>query len=564
MRHYAWMARRLWLASSVLGFMACGDGEPAQEGSAGDGGSDAAVEDSPLKITLADGALEGDLEQGVRRFLKIPFAKPPVGDLRWKAPVKNDPWPGVRHETNFAAPCPQNASSQVPERSLNEDCLYLNVWSPESASGKAPVMVWIHGGGNTSGSAGDREPVPDLSSADQPLWYSGQTFAAKQGVVVVSMNYRLGAFGFFAHPGLKAEGSSVGNQGLRDQQLAMQWVRDNIAKFGGDPANVTIFGESAGSADVCLHVVSPVSRGLFHRAISQSGGCTLRRIPSNSFKAEDAGVQMAAFAEALGCADEATALACLRAKTPAEILAVAVDPDITSAATEQDTWSFAPVMDGAGGFLPDTPAALFAAGNVAKVPYILGSNTDEGTLFLLRSSDTPKDAASYMAALSARYGDAAGQVAAVYSGEKFQGEYSDAMARVFGDSGLVCGTHDTARRAHAAGLSVYMYNFNIPWNISPLAVAALGATHAAEISHVFGHPYMADAASQGVSDAMNAFWAHFAATGDPNFAGAPAQWPKFAPSASDDDQRIQFDPAMQVLDNFRKEECALWRSILGS
>ena len=221
----------------------------------------------PTKVSLADGKLEGDIEGGSVRFLKIPYAKPPTGELRWKAPQKNDPWSGVRHEPEFASPCPQPPSQQSPASS-NEDCLYVNVWRPNKAVTKAPVMVWIHGGGFTTGSAADKVPL-----TTDFLWYPGQFFA-ERGVVLVSLNYRLGVLGFFAHPELSAEGSPAGNQGLLDQRQALRWVQDNIKAFGGDPDNVTIFGESAGAGSVCMHTVSPGSRGLFHRAVSESGGCT--------------------------------------------------------------------------------------------------------------------------------------------------------------------------------------------------------------------------------------------------------------------------------------------------
>src|SRR5580698_8258852 len=244
-------------------------------------------------VTLPDGKVQADIVGGARRFLKIPYAKPPTGGLRWKAPVKNDAWAGVRHETAFASPCPQSASSQSP-MSTDEDCLYLNVWAPEPAPTKAPVMVWFHGGGNFAGSTADLVPTT------KQLWYDGQFFASRHGIVVVSANYRLGPMGFFPHPALAGEGSPLGNQGLFDQRAALQWVQANVSAFGGDPGNVTIFGESAGSADVCYHVVSGVT-GLFERAVSESGGCSISVAGGPEQTAAGAAPGMLAFTQTMGC-----------------------------------------------------------------------------------------------------------------------------------------------------------------------------------------------------------------------------------------------------------------------
>lgn len=507
-----------------------------------------ADDDGGLIVSVAGGQVQGDLVGGSRRFLKIPYAKPPVGDLRWKAPVKSDPWTGVRHETAFASPCPQSASSQGP-LSTDEDCLYLNVWAPTPTPAKAPVMIWIHGGGNFAGSSADLVPTT------KQLWYDGQFFAAKRGAIVVTANYRLGPFGFFAHPALAGEQSPLGNQGLLDQRLVMQWVQDNIASFGGDPKNVTIFGESAGSSDVCYHVASPLDTGLFERAISESGGCTVSINGGKDPTAAQAAPSMVAFAKAMGCDTAADPLACLRATSVSDILTNAMQPDPESGLTSTAPWTFGVVVDGPGGFLPDQARTLYDNGQIAHVPYLLGSNNDEGTLFLL-TAPSIGSASDYATALQQHFGSEADAVAAVYPVSNFGGDYNAALARAIGDSGLVCGTHDTARRAAKAGLPTFMYNFNIPWAILP---SVLKASHASEISHVFGDPVYPTPDTQAVSDAMNAFWARFAATGDPNGAGAPATWPAFAPDADDNDERLQLDPGWELLSDFRKTECEFWR-----
>jgi para-nitrobenzyl esterase len=232
---------------------------------------------SPV-VTISDGPIQGHVDGSVYAFLGIPYAAPPVGDLRWKEPQTPAPWTAVRDGSQFGNRCAQNASStNMTPASTTEDCLYLNVWTPDPSASTLPVMVWIHGGGNFGGSASD--PLPPVlggpNAADGGYFYEGSHISAN-GVVVVTLNYRLGLFGFFPHPGLLAEHSKAGNQGLWDQRFAMQWVQANIAKFGGDPRNVTIFGESAGAANVCTHVASAPNPALFVHAISESGGCTTR------------------------------------------------------------------------------------------------------------------------------------------------------------------------------------------------------------------------------------------------------------------------------------------------
>lgn len=542
------------LAAGCGDSAAPGDGDGAElpeQGAVGaDAGADASGSTSSgetMLVRIATGEVRGDVADGAVRFLKIPYAEPPVGELRWKAPVPAVPWDGERHEEEFALGCPQGASQQAPQ-SEAEDCLYLNVWRPAEAVENAPVMVWIHGGGFRTGSAADNVPLTTT------LWYDGRVFAEHHGIVVVTINYRLGSLGFFAHPALADEGSPVGNQGLFDQQLALEWVQDNIEAFGGDPGNVTIFGESAGSAAVCMHLASPGSRGLFHRAVSESGGCASRGTTDRA----ELNAQLDEWVASVGCDGTDDVLACLRAKPVSEVV------DLAMTSRTEGTMSapnpFNVVVDGEGGFLPEPAGALFDRGEIAQVPYILGSNTEEGQLYLALATG-PANEEEYLAELVAAYGEFADRVAEMYPASRFDGSYKRALSRVRGDAGLVCGTHDSARRAAAAGLDVYMYNFNIPWSI---ARDLLGPTHASEISHVFGLPYMETPENEEVGVAMNAYWARFAATGDPNGADAPAEWPRFAPDANDDDQRLQLDPNYEILDSFRKEECALWREYAAS
>jgi para-nitrobenzyl esterase len=504
--------------------------------------------DDPTKVTIADGQLEGDVEGDTVRFLKIPFAKPPTGPRRWKGPQKADAWSGVRHEMAFSSPCPQPPSQQAPA-SVDEDCLYLNVWRPNEAKPGAPVMVWIHGGGFTTGSAADIVPL-----TTSHLWYDGKPFA-ERGVVVVTLNYRLGVMGFFAHKELGDEGSAVGNQGLLDQQLALRWVHDNIAAFGGDPDNVTIFGESAGAGSVCMHLVAPGSRGLFKQAVGQSGGCTTGALTTESSDARATlDMQIAEYGNMRGCSGEGS-LACLRDKPVSELVSQEMVDRTMGMDALRRNFSFGPVVDGEGGFLPKSATALFDAKEVAKVPYILGTNTNEAQLYLI-AAVIPANEDEYRAWIMQRYSSFADRVLAMYPSSRFEGNYRKAIVQISSDSGLICSTLDTARRAVAAGLTVYMYNFNVPWSIGRELFAA---SHASEISHVFGTPYNETPENVTVAEKMNAYWAAFAKTGDPNYEGSPREWPRYMPDAEDNDQRLQLDPGFEVLDSFRKEECKLWR-----
>jgi para-nitrobenzyl esterase len=501
----------------------------------------------PTRIVVADGELQGAMVGTSLQFVGIPYAKPPIGDLRWKAPVKPDPWTTARDATQFGKRCAQLTNPTLMNAASNdEDCLYLNVWTPSPAPSNAPVMVWIHGGGNVNGSA--NEPVP--FSMGMGLFYTGEFLAEQHGVIVVSLNYRLGLFGFFAHAELIGEEDHAGNQGLQDQQMALQWVHDNIAKFGGDPANVTVFGESAGSLDVCLHVASPASAGLFARAVSESGGCTTRQ-PTQP-EAEAVATRFAADAGCTGAGQ----LACLRGKSAADLMAMP-DADALPFAPDVDAW-----------FMPDQPRALYDAGTINKVPYLLGSNTDEGTLFL--PTTKPVTEQDYTGALGALFpsppnpADTAAQVAGLYKLDDFASGMPSAataaLAGVIGDSRLVCTTLDTAERAAHAGAPVFMYNFDVPVPalISVAAGYYLGATHGSELTSVFGTSptFSSDAAGKAVSDLMQRYWTNFAKTGDPN-AGSDPKWPAFTAAAN---VRLNFALTPSVVTDFRAAKCQFWQA----
>ncbi|HWL84722.1 MAG TPA: carboxylesterase family protein, partial [Polyangiaceae bacterium] len=318
----------------------------------------------PDTVTTDVGQLHGVVDGDVVRFRGVPFAKSPVGALRWAPPQPIPAWPGVREATKSTSPCSQPAQNQdYPQDILNEDCLYLEVTAPTSQSRKGsnrPVMVWAHGGGFVTGAASE---------------YNPQRMVLQGDVVVVTIDYRLGAMGFLALPGLTGGGAF----GLADQQEALRFVRRNVAAFGGDPNNITFFGESAGGLSTCMQLTSPAARGLFHRAIVESGGPCLKGLPAGGLgrsvpavpyvQSRAAADQMGLAAAArLGCTDPATALACMRALPVNKVL------------TEHQTLAVA-AYGGDDALLPSPPLDAMLAGNIANVPVLAGYNRDESRLF---------------------------------------------------------------------------------------------------------------------------------------------------------------------------------------
>lgn len=497
-------------------------------------------------ITVADGQVQGHLNDGAREFLGIPYAAPPVGALRWRPPAPAIPWVGVLDASSFSPACAQSPSL-TGTASEQEDCLYLNVWTPDSAPTKPrPVMVWIHGGSNEVGSTGDFVPFPPFQDV---RLYDAHSLSALRDVVVVSLNYRLGVFGFFGHGALAAEDAAfpyAGNQGLLDQRAALVWVRDNIAAFGGDPGNVTIFGESAGSWDVCTHMVSPLSAGLFHRAISESGGCT-----TGVATAAEGASYASSVSTAVGCDGAPDELACLRAVPVSTLLAAgSANPEDLSVTTI--------TVD--GGFLPAHPRALFDAGTFAQVPYLLGANADEGTLFFIGATPLASPA-EYTAALQARFGPAlAAQIETLYPVSQFSSPQA-AFVRVVGDSALLCSTYDVARRVAAAGRRTYVYEFARVAPLSVVSLLKLGAFHGAEIPYVFGSLTPPTPGDNLLATRMQQYWTRFAEKGRAPRAQGPA-WPRFRPKTY---QMLRLDGSGETKDvrkikNFRRAECDFWSS----
>jgi para-nitrobenzyl esterase len=460
------------------------------------------------QANITTGTVEGQMQGAIRTFLGIPYAAPPIGELRWKPPAPAVNWTGVRKTIVFGARCMQGpifADMSFRDAGKSEDCLTLNVWTPaKDASAKFPVMVWIYGGGYQAGATS--EPRQD-----------GQ-FLAKRGVVVVSMNYRLGVFGFFVLPELAEESgrNAAGNYGLLDQLAALRWVQNNIASFGGDPANVTIFGESAGSFSVSALMASPLARGLFTKVIGESGAAFSRStLPFKSLPdSEKADAEFAA--SALGT----KSLKELRALPAQKIL------DATMKTSERG-FQLGPNVDGY--FLPQPVSAIFAAGNQNDVTLLAGWNHDEGG-----SSDGPGTDPQTIERLNAIAKEEFGPKA-----EDFLRAYpatDDAVAKrslhdFAGDRFIAWSTWRWLDAASATGKKpVYRYRFDRSFP-SDLKKDGLGAYHSAEIEYVFGTldlklgvPWRAE--DRTLSDQMQQYWVNFACTGNPNGSGLP-KWPLY-------------------------------------
>ncbi|MDI1484188.1 carboxylesterase/lipase family protein [Polyangium sp. y55x31] len=493
-------------------------------------------EPGPLAVTTDKGPIEGSLVGSTRAFLGIPYAAPPVGDLRWKPPAPHAAWTETMKVTTPGRMCAQrNALTGDFVSTSQEDCLTVNVWTPEKlASAPRPVLVWIHGGAFTLGSGGDYS-------------YNGQNLSETTGAVVVTLNYRLGPFGFLALPELEAEDAahpSSGNYGIEDQRAALAWVRANAAAFGGDPGNVTVFGESAGGISVCHHLVSPESKGLFQRAIIESGPC-------DSFLGKDkATAQGADLLAALGC-EGPDALTCLRSRSTEEIMtALPSSADLIFG----DGAKWFPVLDGWN--LPDAPSKLLAEGQFEKVPTIVGGNADEGSLFFALANTMIADDAAFEALAEQLVPGHGKEVVAQYPSATY-GSAQKAAAAAVGDAGFVCPTRQAARSLAKAGVPTFHYHFT--YAPKGALLGDIGAFHAAELKYVFGNP--GQLAPQALTDEEIAFskvimgyWSRHAAKGDPNGEGA-FSWPAYD---AEKDESIILDMTVSKQAGVRKDKCDFW------
>jgi para-nitrobenzyl esterase len=509
---------------------------PAAGASAAAGGAVPGVSGRPF-VTVHGGAVRGVAVTGGYAFRGLPYAAPPTGDLRWRPPHPPVSWSGVRDAAQYAPSCPQKPNLFQPPGPQSEDCLYLNVSTPTVRShADRPVLVWFHGGGFTE---------------DGALNYDGSKLAAN-GIVVVTINYRLGVMGFLAHPALASRpGGPAGNYGLMDQQAALRWVHANIARFGGDPDNVTIAGQSAGGVSVLAQMVSPAARGLFQRAIVQSGAFALNQVP---LAAAEAFGQ--SFADQVSCQDQTAQ--CLR-HVPVDTL-VNTFPDA----------AIPGVVDGK--VLKESIGSALAAGHFAHVPVLNGINDNEelifvlglqlavsNGMFVLAPTPTPETYESVIASVLGVSATRASAVAAEYPPAPYPLTVFS-LSTLVSDANFACPAlqvdHWVSRRVPTFG-----YQFND--GTAPPIFAGPGfppiATHSSEIQYLFDQPNAPhatplDATQETLAASMRTAWATFAATGRPGTAAVP--WPSIGSSSkvlSINSPQPQLDPQFAT-----EHHCAFW------
>ncbi|MEU4191693.1 carboxylesterase family protein [Kribbella sp. NPDC026611] len=509
--------------------------------------SDRGTSETPAETVVSTdaGAVRGTLTADARLFQGIPYAAPPVGALRWASPQRPASWHGIRDATKPGNRCAQ-AGGLIDEASSTEDCLYLNVTTPRDRGvHKLPVMVWIHGNGFLNGAGS---------------LYDAQQLANSGQVVVVSPNYRLGIFGFLAHPALDhgAARQLSGNFGLEDQQAALRWVQRNAAAFGGDPGNVTIFGESAGGTSVCSQLVAPGSAGLFQKAILQSAECTGRRwspgpptwFPLPRSEREQHGLEVAA---KLGCSNPRTAAACLR-DIPTDQLAKWSDDGVGSGPTV------------GGGVLPVSPDRSFATGRFNRVPIIQGTTRDEHRLFtaaIETATGQVTTPAGYREEIHTLFDRSdAERILARYPVEQFHSA-GEALSTVVSDWAWGCPVLDRDR-ALARHTPLYAYEFadeTAPWfSTLPKPNFPTGAFHGAELQYLFTDeqlPGPSTPAQKQLSATMMSYWTQFARTGSPNGPGQP----RWEPFQYKDHVQSLAPSRIASADLAREHQCAFWTSI---
>jgi len=476
------------------------------------------------------------------RWHGVPYAQPPVGELRFRAPHQRTPWTQVldctRRDRRI---CPQLASLFGKLVIGSEDCLYLNVFAPAAPSRELrPVMVFLHGGAYVAG---------DDSEAEL---YDGARLASNASVVVVTLDYRLGVLGFLAHPALRASGDSS-NLGLLDQRAALRWVRDNIVAFGGDPDRVTLFGQSAGAMAVCAHVASPASEGLFRAALLESGNCDSPLL----WAPLDAALQQGrAFAALRGCPDDDHAAACLQSLPLAALMAHDLAP---SSAPLAPLIVWVPVVDG----LPDgvLELPLAALRRSRRVPVIVGTVRDEGTMFAAVASTMFGKALTPIT--DAELGELLLRVYNASTADAVLRRYADGsptarLALILRDSLFACPARRTAAALAASGGRAwqYLFDYDLRWDVSRLG---LGTYHASELSFVFRNrgKHIFDAADERVEAAFSRLWGAFAHDADPS-AGAPPAWPAYDTA---DEAVLRVNDASSVATHLLRANCSFWDAV---
>jgi para-nitrobenzyl esterase len=495
------------------------------------------------KIQTSDGPIQGFYAHGVAEFLGIPYAAPPVGDLRWRPPQPAAQWSETLLTVDFGNTCVQNQPGKFAHPSITEDCLYLNVYTPQDYATKAeqrPVLVWFYGGGLVAGETND---------------YDGSKLAGRGDSVVVTVNYRVGTLGFFAQAALDGEGHDVGNYGLMDQQFALKWVQANAAKFGGNPHNVTIFGQSGGATAVMANLVSPTAAGLFQRIINESG---THVVATPLADAEKIGEDFAAKA---GCTTNVEA--CLRALSPAAIITLRTAPA-----------SFF-IVDGKT--ITQAPYKSFESGQFNRVPILTGLVADEQAFFLPELQGgprTPLTAAGFKDFVASYGKDWSSAILADYTLSAYA---SPSLAEIAVAQGSKACTARRFDQLWSQYVPVYAYQFDdetVP-SYLPKASYPTRAYHTAELLYLFplfhggqGTPHLLDDAQERLSDQLVSWWTNFARTGNPNARGdAKPQWEKYSTARDNVMMIAQKNSHMttgygsQTYPDNMKNDCALWDKI---
>lgn len=516
------------------------------------GNSAQEIEPTPLALSdpvmTEEGPVRGELQDKSVVFRGIPYASAPVGDLRWRPPQAAAKRTSVLEATQFGSVCAQPDSTGKVIGS--EDCLSLNVWSPKTKENTLrPVMFFIHGGGNITGSA-------DVMAFGVRL-YDGTFLHDMGGVVVVTINYRLGPLGFFSHPGLSAEDRQngvSGNYGLMDQIFALQWVKKNISNFGGDPNNITIFGESAGGRNVLALVTSPKTKDLFQKAIVQSGAPLFVDIPlrtnTTGISAENVGLRAS---EMLGCERGIVPpTMCLRNSTPEQLLK-ALSPDELGFSGFQ----YGPIIDGV--IVPDKTTAILSSGNYNQVPLMIGTNKNEFLSFIPGLNIKLDTQADYESALRLNFGDKASEVAKRYPISDY-GTPTLALDAVFTDFGFLCPARTAVKLLSANQPKTFYYQFTQTIK----SVESLGSFHGLELGFVFhtvSNVRLATISKKEnkLADKMLAYWTNFAKNGDPNDKKLP-KWPAYNSST---DMNIVLNSKIKTDTGLRKDFCSFLSQTLS-
>ena len=470
---------------------------------------------SGLGVVRTDaGLVSGNNENGVSIYRGIRYAAAPMADLRWKAPADVQPWDGIRDATGFSPICPQPEAAGAPLSTMDEDCLFLNVWTPAERGGeKLPVMVFIHGGAFKTGAGSD-------------VLYEG-TSLARKNVVVVTLNYRLGALGFMAHPDLTRESphNSSGNYGLLDQIAALKWVQHNIGAFGGDPSQVTAFGESAGATGMLAHLVSPLSGGLFGQAIVQSGPLYTTGHVLKVFRPRDEGEQYGVdFAGTLGVSGP-DAIRKMRMVAARDLVKAVPVPSPPSGFWLMHDLQFKPIVD--GWIIPEAPEQMLRKKPVT-IPLIIGSNSHEGIALAL---GVHRDVTWYRQYLRDEFGSEADQVLARYPAGSSE-EVQHQMERITTDFDFA----NAAKFVAGNSRNAYLYRYSHPTSVAGYASYGTSyggpfASHGSELAYIFKYsPYMVGESNLKVAETMMDLWTLFAKTGNPN-GGIGVTWPKYTTEA---------------------------------